>query len=41
LIDGKKLVELFEQVELGVRPKTVYEVEYSFFDQYIDKSTKT
>lgn len=41
LIDGKKLVELFDQVELGVRPKTIYEVEYSFFDQYIDKSTKT
>jgi restriction system protein len=35
LIDGKKLVELFEAVELGVKPKTVYEVEYSFFEQYM------
>jgi len=37
LIDGIKLVELFEAVELGVTPKTIYEVEYSFFDQYIEK----
>lgn len=35
LIDGKKLVELFESVELGVKPKTIYEVEYSFFEQYL------
>ncbi|MCP9761641.1 restriction endonuclease [Lacihabitans soyangensis] len=35
LIDGKKLVELFESVELGVKPKTVYEVEYSFFEQFM------
>jgi restriction system protein len=37
LIDGKKLVELFEMVELGVKPKTIYEVEYSFFEQYMEK----
>ena len=37
LIDGRKLVELFEAVELGVKSKTVYEVEYSFFEQYMDK----
>jgi restriction system protein len=36
LIDGKKLVELFEVVKLGVKPKTVFEVEYSFFEQYMD-----
>jgi restriction system protein len=35
LIDGKKLVELFEMVELGVKPKTIYEVEYSFFEQFM------
>jgi restriction system protein len=35
LIDGKKLVELFEKVELGVKPKKVYEVEYSFFEQFM------
>lgn len=37
LIDGKKLVELFEAVELGVKPKIIYEVEYSFFEQYMNK----
>lgn len=35
LIDGKKLVELFEAVELGVKPKVIYEVEYNFFEQYM------
>jgi restriction system protein len=35
LIDGKKLVELFEKVELGVKPKIIYEVEYSFFEQFM------
>jgi len=38
LIDGKKLVELFEKVELGVKPKIIYEVEYSFFDQYMSNA---
>jgi restriction system protein len=34
LIDGERLVELFEELELGVKPKTVYEVDYNFFEQY-------
>lgn len=34
LIDGQKLVELFEQVELGVKQKTVFEVDYNFFKQF-------
>jgi restriction system protein len=34
-INGKKLVLLFEKVELGVKPKTIYEVDYSFFNQYM------
>jgi restriction system protein len=37
LIDGKKLIELFESAELGVKPKTIYEVDYSFFDQFMAK----
>lgn len=37
LIDGKKLVELFEKAELGVKPKIVYEVDYNFFETYIKK----
>jgi restriction system protein len=34
LIDGKKLVELFEQVELGLKPKTIYEIDYKFFEEF-------
>lgn len=34
LIDGQKLVELFEQVELGVKAKTIYEIDYQFFVQF-------
>jgi restriction system protein len=34
LIDGEKLVEMFEKVELGVNPKTVYEPDMTFFEPY-------
>jgi restriction system protein len=37
LIDGEKLVEMFEKVELGVKPKTIYEPDMSFFEQYREK----
>ena len=37
LIDGKKLVELFESAELGVKPKKIYEVDMSFFEEYMEK----
>jgi restriction system protein len=37
LIDGEKLVEMFEEVELGVKPKTIYEPDMTFFEQYRDK----
>ncbi|KQT21445.1 restriction endonuclease [Chryseobacterium sp. Leaf404] len=37
LIDGKKLVELFEKVELGLKPKIIYEVDYNFFEIYMKK----
>ena len=36
LIDGNKLVELFEQVELGVKQKIIYEVDYKFFEEYYE-----
>jgi restriction system protein len=41
LINGEKLVELFESKQLGVRPKTVYEVDLKFFQTYIDRSKNT
>ncbi len=38
LIDGDKLVEMFEKVELGVVPKTIYEPNITFFEQYRERS---
>ncbi|MHC1745182.1 MAG: restriction endonuclease [Syntrophobacteraceae bacterium] len=35
LVDGTKLVQLFEQKQLGLKPKTVYELDRSFFDEYM------
>lgn len=37
LIDGDRLVEMFEKVELGVTPKTIYEPNMTFFEQYREK----
>ena len=36
LIDGEKLVEMFENIELGVIPKTIFEPNMIFFEQYRD-----
>ncbi|MDR2653381.1 MAG: Mrr restriction system protein [Prevotellaceae bacterium] len=36
LIDGDKLVEMFENIELGVIPKTIFEPDMKFFEQYIN-----
>lgn len=35
LVDGEKLVEMFEQLELGMKPRTVYEVDEPFFEPYM------
>lgn len=34
LVDGDKLVELFEQKELGLKPKVVYEIDQEFFEEF-------
>lgn len=34
LVDGEKLVKIFEDLELGVMPKTVYEVDQAFFEPF-------
>lgn len=34
LVDGEKLIDLFEEYELGLRPKTVYEIDRQFFESY-------
>lgn len=36
LVDGKKLIQMFEKVQLGVKPKTVYEVDLSYFTKFKD-----
>ncbi|MCL2636754.1 MAG: restriction endonuclease [Oscillospiraceae bacterium] len=36
LIDGEKLIEMFEKAELGVKPRTVYDPVLSFFKQYTE-----
>lgn len=36
LVDGQKLVEMFEKVELGVSPRTVYEVNLHYFKSFMD-----
>ncbi|MGV3617308.1 MAG: restriction endonuclease [Fimbriimonas sp.] len=34
LVDGERLVGLMERLQLGVRPRTVYDVDQKFFDEY-------
>ena len=35
LVDGTKLVEMFEKVELGVKPKTIYEIDLNYFTPFM------
>lgn len=34
LIDGEKLVDMLENLELGLRPVTTYELDHSFFSEF-------
>jgi restriction system protein len=34
LIDGERLVELFEARQLGVKPKQIFEIDQAFFDHF-------
>lgn len=34
LVDGEKLVEMFERLELGLTPEVVYRVDHAFFDAF-------
>lgn len=38
LVDGEKLVELFESLEFGLIPRTTYDVDPSFFAQFEEKA---
>lgn len=35
LIDGEKLVGIFEHLKLGVKPRVIYEVDPEFFKEYL------
>ena len=35
LVDGVKLVDMFERVELGVKKRTVYDVDPAYFDKFM------
>jgi restriction system protein len=34
LVNGEKLVSMFEHLQLGVRPTTVFKIDNKFFDEY-------
>jgi restriction system protein len=34
LVDGEKLVEMFEQLALGLNPRKTYSIDYKFFDEF-------
>jgi restriction system protein len=34
LVDGERLLDMLEQLELGLRPVTTYEVDEEFFDEF-------
>ena len=34
LVDGEKLFEMFKRYELGLKPRTVYDIDVSFFEQF-------
>jgi restriction system protein len=37
LVDGENLVKMFKKVELGVKPKVIYEVDLPFFEPFLEK----
>jgi restriction system protein len=34
LVDADKLISMFERLELGLKPKTIYEIDEDFFDDF-------
>jgi restriction system protein len=40
LIDGEKLVDMLQNLELGLRPVTTYEIDEAFFGEFNDKLDK-
>ncbi len=40
LVDGQKLVEMFEKLELGLMPQTTYEINYQFFEEFNKENSR-
>ena len=36
LVNGDDLVELFKSLELGLKPRTIYDIDHEFFDEFRD-----
>ena len=36
LVDGAKLILMFEKVELGLVPKTIYEIDFNYFKKFME-----
>jgi restriction system protein len=36
LVDGNQLVRMLEKEEIGIRPKTVFEIDHEFFRPYMN-----
>jgi len=34
LVDGEKMIDMFENIELGLIPKTIYEINDNFFEEF-------
>ena len=34
MVDGEKLINLFESLELGLKPRKVYDVDHEFFEEF-------
>lgn len=34
LVDGEKLVAMLEQLEMGLKPRRIYEIDRGFFDSF-------
>ncbi len=35
IVNGEKLVEMFEMFTLGLTPKTIYEIDIKFFEEFL------
>ena len=41
LVDGQKLIEMFEHLQLGLKPIKTFEVDADFFDDFREDSEHT